>query len=112
MPVTVNAWKTTVIFGLVIAVIWVLGGGYLRGFSLNVVAFHAATGFFLGAIAAPELEPQGFRHPVFWQVALAVIGCVLFAASIEASPTGYAFAVVFGAALGSTARYWVKYANP
>ena len=83
-------------------------GGIAHGYSPKSIAWLAASGAMVGAIAAPELEPKVFRYPALWQVSFAVVGCVLAAAAWDAPVEGYLLAVVGGAVLGYIAPVWIK----
>jgi hypothetical protein len=112
MPVSLRGWRLVAGFGTALGAVWVVLGGLARGFSGDMVLFHAVTGFLLGAAAAPELELSNFVYARFWQVGVAVSGCVIFAVSIGADPVGYLVAVVIGVLVGYTFHYWFRYASP
>lgn len=102
-------WKIAIFSVVFFAVAFVVFGGFPRGWSARSVALLAASGAFLGAIAAPELEPRAFRQPVLWQMFFAILGSLLFAVKVGAGPVGFAIAVLVGGVLGYFARFWVKY---
>jgi len=103
--------KLISILSLVLSAIGVIFGGLIYGYEVRTVVLFGLMGAFLGGIAAPVVEPKYFKNPVIWQIIFAVIGCSLFAFSINASVTGHAVAVITGLILGATARYWIKYAS-
>ena len=112
MPINARGWKAVATVGLLVGIFGVLAGGIGRSFSADLAALHAAIGIFLGGMAGPLMEPSGFRYPRLWQIAAAVVGCCLFALSLEASVLGYGLAVIIGSALGYSANYWLPYASP
>jgi hypothetical protein len=69
----------------------------------------ALAGAFLGAIAAPDLEPTAFRHATLWQIFFAILGSLSVAFFFKAEPVGYVVAIVIGATLGYFAKYWTRY---
>ena len=84
-------------------------GGIGHGYGLRSVVLLAASGLLLGAIAAPELEPQAFRYPAVWQVFFgALAGVALMVARAHSSEAIVAGAVV-GGLLGFLAPYWLKH---
>lgn len=101
--------KLAVGFSLAMAVVFFILGGIAHGFSLKMSLFYFFLGAFLGAVAAPELEPKAFRWPVLWQISFAVIGCLVFAASVSAPLEGYILAGLLGVILGYSAPYWIKH---
>jgi hypothetical protein len=117
MPITARAWKLVFAFGAVLALVGVVTGGVVAGnygapFDWHLAALHGTIGAFLGAVAAPTVEPRGFRYPRLWQMTMAVVGCLLFAVSIHAPAIGYPVAVLVGCVAGYAANYWVLYASP
>ena len=104
-----KGWRLVTGFALAMGLVFLVLGGITRGFSLRLSMFHFGLGIFLGAIGAPELEPKLFRSPVLWQVSFAVVGCVMFAASVSAPLEGYALAISVGAILGYLAPYWIRH---
>lgn len=90
------------------AAIFIVFGGLAHGYSLRSVLFLGSAGLFVGAIAAPELEPKLFRFPRLWQISLSVVGCVLIAVHLQAGALGYSIAVVAGLALGYLAPIWSR----
>lgn len=89
--------------------IFILVGGLASGYSPRSVLFLGAAGFFLGAIAAPELEPKLFLLPRLWQIFFSVLGCVLVAVHLQADALGYFIAVVVGMTLGYLAPFWIEH---
>ena len=102
-------WKVALIASAGLAAVFVIFGGLNNGFSKRTVITLAMAGALLGAIGAPDFQPDSFRHPIFWQIAFAVLGCVLIAFHFEAGPLGYVAAVVVGGVLGYFARHWTRY---
>ena len=102
-------WKAALIASAGLAVVFVIFGGINNGFSKRTIITLAVAGALLGAIGAPDFQPDSFRYPVLWQTAFAILGCVLVAFHFEAGPLGYFFAVAAGGALGYFARYWTSY---
>jgi len=92
-----------------LAAVFVIFGGLNHGFTKRAILTLAAAGALLGAIGAPDFQPDSFRHPVLWQMAFAILGCVLVAVHFEAGPLGYLGAVVAGGALGYFARHWTRH---
>lgn len=107
--VSISGLKAALYLSLVVAAFFAIGGGFLYGYTSKNLLFFALTGMFIGAIGAPELEPNAFRSRALWQMTFAVLGCLLFAFSINATPIGYAIAVPSGLALGYLAPHWVKH---
>jgi hypothetical protein len=101
--------KVALVASGVLAVLFVVFGGWSFGFSWRSVALLAVAGGLFGAIAAPDLEPAAFRHATLWQMFFAILGGLLIAFFVKAQPVGYAIAVLLGATLGFFARYWTKY---
>lgn len=93
----------------VLAVLFVGLGGISMGYSTRSVVTLALAGALLGAIAAPDLAPESFRHPTPWQMGFAIVAGILVAFNLAAGPLGYLVAVFVGAVLGYFARYWTKY---
>lgn len=102
-------WKVALIVSAVLAVLFVSLGGISTGYSTRSVVTLALAGALLGAIAAPDLEPESFRAPMLWQMGFAILGAVMVAFSLHLGPLGYLVAVLVGAVLGYFARYWTKY---
>lgn len=104
-----RGWKVALLISACAAVLFVLFGGLAWGYSLRSIAFLAASGAVFGAIGAPHLEPEAFLYPTLWQVFVAVIGCVLIAAYLEAGWEGYVLALAVGLIVGYLAPYWIKH---
>lgn len=102
-------WKVALITSVAAAVVFVIFGGINNGFSKRTIITLALAGALLGAIGAPDFQPESFRHPVVWQMGFAILGSVLVAFHFEAGPIGYLVAVAVGGALGHFARHWTKY---
>ena len=107
----IAGWKVALFASAALAVLFVVFGGFSSGYSLRSVTLLAVSGGLLGAIAAPDLEPEAFRHATLWQMSFAILGSILVAFHVKAHPIGYLVAVVIGAVLGYFARYWTKYIN-
>ena len=103
--------KIAIVLSLVMAIIGVVFGGLVNGFTLRTVILYGVMAAFLGAVGAPEIEPKYFRYPTIWQVLFSIAGCSLFAFSMRAPLEGYVLAVLIGGFLGFTAHYWVKYVS-
>ena len=103
--------KLSIILSLIFAVIGVLLGSAESDYTAKSMTVHGFIGAFLGVMFAPELEPKYFHYPVIWQMVFAIIGCMLFAYSIDSSFVGYAIAFVFGGFFGYIANFWLKYIN-
>lgn len=89
------------IFGLVSFIFYF--GDWIR---LGVVS---ALGLFAGVLAAPEFEPTHFTSPTIWRTLSGAI--FAFILSLLIRPSGdYMFAfAASGAALGATAKFWLKH---
>ena len=72
-------WKAALIASAGLAVVFVIFGGINNGFSKRTIMTLALAGALLGAIGAPDFQPDSFRYPVLWQTAFAILGCVLVA---------------------------------
>ena len=105
---THSGWALAAIVSTALAVSFILSG-ILSGCSLNTCAFLGIGGATLGAIAAPEIEPEAFRHPALWQTGFAVAGSLMVAMAVEASATGYGLAVLLGCIAGYLAPYWIRH---
>jgi len=79
-------WKAALIASAGLAVVFVIFGGINNGFSKRTIITLAVAGALLGAIGAPDFQPDSFRYPVLWQIAFAILGCVLVAFHFEAGP--------------------------
>ena len=101
--------KAAVFLSVFLALLFVIVGGFSLGYSASNVLFLGGAGAIFGMIGAPELEPEAFRYPRAWQILFAVLGCTLFAFSLNAQAEGIAVAVVVGVVLGYSAPYWVKH---
>jgi hypothetical protein len=101
--------KLAAVASLCLALLFIVLGGIRLGYTLWSVALLGAAGLSIGAVAAPELEPQFFRYPALWQVCFAVAGCVSIALLLAAGGEGLALAVLVGVALGIAAPVWVKH---
>jgi hypothetical protein len=105
-----NGWVVAGLSGIVFAVLFVALGGISHGYGLRSVGLLAASGFLLGAIAAPEFEPKAFRYPAAWQV---VFGALAGAALVAVKHHHFSEAVVAGIMVGGLfgffAPYWLKY---
>lgn len=102
-------WKVALIASAGLAIVFVIFGGISNGFSKRTIITLALGGALLGAIGAPDFQPESFRYPVLWQMAFAILGSVLVAFHFEAGPVGYLVAVAVGGALGYSARHWTRY---
>jgi len=102
-------WKVALIASVGLAAAFVIFGGLNNGFSRRTVITLALAGALLGAIAAPDFQPESFRRPRLWQIFFAILGCGLVAFHFEAGPMGYALSVLIGVVLGYFARFWTKY---
>jgi hypothetical protein len=105
----IAGWKVAAFASVAVAILFVVLGGISTGYSLRNVALLALAGGLLGAIAAPDLAPKAFRFPTCWQMSFAILGSVLFAFQVKATPVGYLIAVLVGAILGYFARFWTKF---
>lgn len=101
--------KLVAICSCVFAVIFVVIGGFLDGYSLPSVISLAFIGMTFGAIAAPIIEPKAFRYPTLWQIAISTTVSVLVAALLGTGVDGYFFAIAIGIVIGYFAPCWVKY---
>ena len=104
-----SGWAVATISSLALAGLFVLTGSIGRGFDVRTAALLGLAGATIGAIAAPELEPDAFRFPAAWQMAFGVTGCLLIAVYFQADRTGYGLAVVGGALMGFSAPWWIKH---
>jgi len=101
--------KLAAIVSLAFAAVFAGFGGLRFGYTLQSIALLALAGGMLGAVAAPELEPKAFRHPILWQVAFSTIGFLLCAAILSAGAEGFALAGALGCVAGYLAPYWLKH---
>jgi hypothetical protein len=105
----IAGWKVALFASVALAILFAAFGGLSSGYSLRSVALLAVSGALLGLIAAPDLEPAAFPHAKVWQVFFAILGCLLVAFHLKATPFGYVAAVVVGGVLGYFARHWTKH---
>lgn len=102
-----ESWGVVALTGGFFASVFVLIGGIGGGrHSSHTVLFHAAAGLFIGAIAAPELQPKAFRFPAIWQASFGGVAGVTLAASMETSLEALVAGAMIGALLGFLAPYW------
>jgi len=110
MPRTkTSGLKLALVVAVALALVFVIFGGIAHGYTWRNVALLASAGAVIGAIGAPYIEPQAFRHPTLWQMFFSVLGCVLLAVYLSAGADGYALAIVVGIVIGYLAPYWVKH---
>jgi hypothetical protein len=69
----------------------------------------AISGFMLGALAAPILDPKLFPTRERWQAPIGAAGGILFAVATGLSLPMIATAAVTGAVWGALANYWLEY---
>jgi hypothetical protein len=105
----IAGWKVALFASGGLAIAFAALGGLSTGYSWTKVGLLALAGALLGAIAAPDLEPEAFRHPIAWQVFFATLSSLLVAFHLKVEPFGYFIAALLGAALGYFARYWTKH---
>jgi hypothetical protein len=105
----ISGWKVALFASAGLAIVFVALGGLSTGYSWKKVGLLALAGALLGAIAAPDLEPEAFRHPIAWQIFFATLSSLLVAFQLRVEPFGYLIAALIGVALGYFARYWTKY---
>lgn len=101
--------KVAVAVSLAGAALFAVFGGLGFGYTLQNVTLLGLAGGLFGSVAAPEIEPKAFRHPVLWQVASCVLGFLVCAAILEAGAEGFALAALLGAMAGYWAPSWIKY---
>ena len=104
-----SGWAVAALCAVGFAILFVALGGISHGYSPRSVAFLAVSGFLLGAIAAPELEPKAFRHPAVWQVFFGALGGVVLCAAMSLSAEANVAGAIIGGLLGFLAPYWVKH---
>lgn len=95
----------------ILGLLFVVFGGINFGYSLKSSLFLALTGVLIGLVAAPEISPREFRHPVAWQIFFCVAGFLVIAFLLSLPPMGYFLAVLLGVIAGYTAYGWVKHIN-
>lgn len=103
-----SGYKTIAAIVAGFAAAFVLLGGISVGYSPISILLLAAVGVLFGAVAAPEIEPGLFRHPILWQVSFTVLGCILVAALLGAAFEGYALAAIVGIVAGYLGPYWIR----
>ena len=101
--------KTIIFTCSILGVALVLFGGINFGYSLKSCALLAFIGVFLGLVAAPEISPKDFKHPVAWQIFFCVLGFMVAAVLLSSPPLGYLLAALLGVIAGYTAQGWVKH---
>jgi hypothetical protein len=110
MPRTnIAGFKLVFVIAAAFALVFVIFGGLVDGYSLRSITLLASAGAVISAIGAPDIEPKAFRYPTLWQMFFSVLGCTLLALYREAGAQGYALAIVAGIILGYLAPYWVKH---
>ena len=110
-PESIAGWKVALVASIALAILFPALGGISVGYSWRSVGLLALAGAFLGAIAAPDLEPAAFRHATLWQIFFATLGSLTVAFYFRAEPVGYLAAIAIGGTLGYFARFWTKYIN-
>ena len=94
-----------------------LGGGLLfsgssvlcRCVSLKTSLIIGLLGFFIGAMALPEMEKGIIKNEVMYQVLIGVLLCITAAFIFNASTEWYFIAVLLGALIGYLSPFWLKY---
>ncbi|SAI73199.1 Uncharacterised protein [Bordetella ansorpii] len=69
----------------------------------------ATLGLLLGLIAAPEFEPNAFRHAALYQTSCGAIAGFMLAGWLSSSLSTAAMAAVIGGLLGWLAPMWVRH---
>ena len=105
----IAGWKVALFASAGLAIVFAALGGLSTGYTWTKVGMLALAGALLGAIAAPDLEPAAFRHPIAWQIFFATLSSLLVAFQLNLEPFGYFIAALVGVTLGYFARYWTKY---
>ncbi len=106
-----RGWVISASVGLFFAVMFVVLGGLNYGYTIQSISALALSGVLLGAIAAPEIQPEAFRHPALWQVCFGALGGGVFSLFVWQSREATAAAALLGCVLGYLAPYWVKHIN-
>lgn len=108
-----RAWMRTrrelVLGTAVLAVLFVVVGGAPGGWEPGRMALLAAAGVVVGALAAPELVPEAFRHPRTWQAVTGAIAGLMLAAAFGNGPGHFLLGGVLGACAGFLARFWLDH---
>ena len=103
------AIRITCLVSAGLAAVFAIAGGLAHGFAPRELGLFALAGAVLGAVGAPTVDPQAFRHPARWEVSSGILGAVLLAAALGASLEGFLLAGAFGLVLGYLAPYWIKH---
>ena|SRR5690606_2285556 len=103
--------KTIVYTCTILGFLFAIFGGINFGYSLKSCSFLALSGIFLGLVAAPEISPKDFKHPIVWQISFCTLGFMVVAFVLSAPPLGYLLAVLLGIIIGYLAPGWVKHIN-
>ena len=106
--ITASGLRVAIAVAAALAIVFVVFGGLVHGYSPRSLLLLSLSGAFIGAIAAPEFEPKAFRHPTLWQVAFSVLGFVAGAVYLGAGTEELALAVALGVLIGYLAPYWLK----
>jgi hypothetical protein len=104
-----RAWKTVALSVLFFSVLFVVFGGLGLSYSARDVTFLAVIGAFIGALAAPEFEPESFSHPSLWQATFGAMGGLSIAGLLNPVPVAFVAGGMIGIIIGYTASYWVKH---
>ena len=105
------AWKIAIWLSPFCAVVFVLLGGIASGYAARSIVLLGAAGLTFGAMFVPEVEPKSVRVPALWQMSCGLLGGLLIAACMKASPLGYVAGAGIGVVLGFLAPYWMKHFN-
>jgi hypothetical protein len=105
----ITGWKVALVASTGLAGAFAALGGLSTGYTWRKVGLLAIAGALLGAIAAPDLEPEAFRHPIAWQMFFGILSSLLVAFQLKLDPIGYFSAAIIGMSLGYFARHWTKY---
>lgn len=111
MPSRINRQRLKVLGGCGAIGMLIFGPIYngLRPSPPGTLVLVAISGFMLGALAAPLLEPKLFPYPERWQAPIGAAGGTLIALAAGLSLPMIATAAVTGAVWGALANYWLKY---
>ena len=71
--------------------------------------FVSLFGFFIGLIAAPEIDKQAFPKPAIFQVLSGLMAGLVIGVAFSLDTDKIMFLAILGGVLGWLAPYWIKY---